>query len=335
MISGLGASPAAYVQPFQSGSARAGTGASPAAPGLQGDTKGTQGSVQGLLNSAEVPARVQGLSSTNKGGGERELSSEDEQKVKDLKGRETEVRAHEAAHSAAGGSLTGGTSFDYATGPDGKNYIVGGEVSIDSSGVSNDPEATIRKMDLVIQAATAPAEPSSQDRQVAAQAQQTRTTAISEAIALAAQEDQQQSGGTGNPGETGARDSENTSGTSADGGLQALLSQAIEAYQAPAQTSAASGEAASGDAAGGVLRLTRASDQNRNDTIQQAGQQAGNTQPARVDPFSEALTRSGPASARQDEDEASEQSGAQNLLSRAIDAYREPHGFTRQADFSV
>ena len=233
MISGLGASPAAFVPPFQSASARAGGGAGAPAPGLQGETTGTQGGIQGLLNSAEAPAHVQGLSSANKGGGEDPLSSEDEQKIKALKARETEVRAHEAAHSAAGGSLTGGVSFEYTTGPDGKSYIAGGEVSIDASAVGDDPEATIRKMDQVIRAATAPTDPSAQDRQVAAQAQQTRTEATSEAIALAADEKDGQSGRTGALSETAPSSSEETDGTSENAGLQALLSQAIEAYREP------------------------------------------------------------------------------------------------------
>jgi len=233
MISGLGASPAAFVPPFQSASARAGGGAGVPAPGLQGETTATQGGIQGLLNSAQAPARVQSLSSANKGGGEDPLNSEDAQKIKDLKARETEVRAHEAAHSAAGGSLTGGVSFEYTTGPDGKSYIAGGEVSIDASAVGDDPEATIRKMDQVIRAATAPTDPSAQDRQVAAQAQQTRTQAISEAIALAADEKDGQSGRTGALSEAAAQASEETGGTPEDAGLQALLSQAIEAYQEP------------------------------------------------------------------------------------------------------
>lgn len=93
-----------------------------------------------------------------------------EQRVIDqLKSRDREVRAHEQAHAAVGGSLAGSPSYEYQTGPDGKKYAVGGEVSIDVS-KTNDPETTIRKMQTVRAAALAPAEPSSQDRKVAAEA---------------------------------------------------------------------------------------------------------------------------------------------------------------------
>mgnify|MGYP000386241584 CR=1 FL=1 len=89
--------------------------------------------------------------------------------LRELQARDREVRAHEAAHKAVGGALAGGMSFTYQTGPDGRQYAVGGEVSIDS-GPERDPQATIAKMRQVIAAALAPAEPSAQDRAVAAQA---------------------------------------------------------------------------------------------------------------------------------------------------------------------
>lgn len=101
-----------------------------------------------------------------------DLSTDEQREVDDLEQTDTEVRAHEAAHVAAGGSFVrGGASFSYQTGPDGKQYAVGGEVSIDTSEISDDPAATVQKMQTVLAAALAPAEPSSQDHQVAAQAQ--------------------------------------------------------------------------------------------------------------------------------------------------------------------
>ena len=96
-----------------------------------------------------------------------------EQVLAQLKARDTEVRAHEQAHlSAAGPYSTGGMSFSYQTGPDGKRYAIGGEVGIDISPVANDPEATLRKAQVVQAAALAPAEPSTQDMRVASQASQ-------------------------------------------------------------------------------------------------------------------------------------------------------------------
>jgi len=110
----------------------------------------------------------------NKGiGGQEELSKEEKKKVQELKARDKEVRAHEMAHIAAGGHyVRGGASYEYETGPDGRKYAVGGEVSIDTSPVKNDPQATIQKMRVVRKAALAPAQPSGQDRAVAAKAAQ-------------------------------------------------------------------------------------------------------------------------------------------------------------------
>lgn len=96
---------------------------------------------------------------------------EQQLEIAELASRDREVRAHEQAHAAVGGVHAGAPSYTYGRGPDGKSYAVGGEVGIDVSPVSGDPEATLRKMDIVQRAALAPAEPSGQDRSVAAQAQ--------------------------------------------------------------------------------------------------------------------------------------------------------------------
>ena len=91
--------------------------------------------------------------------------SEDEFKmIEDLKMRDREVKAHEQAHKSVGGQYTGAISYSYQAGPDGKRYAVGGEVPIDVSPVSGDPQATMTKMTIVRAAATAPAEPSAQDQ---------------------------------------------------------------------------------------------------------------------------------------------------------------------------
>lgn len=109
-----------------------------------------------------------------------ELTPEETQLVSQLAARDSEVRAHEAAHSSAGGSLTGGASYEYQRGPDGRMYAAGGEVSIDTGAMSGDPQATIAKMQTVMAAANAPAEPSSQDRKVAAQASIMMNEAVAE-----------------------------------------------------------------------------------------------------------------------------------------------------------
>jgi hypothetical protein len=99
-----------------------------------------------------------------------ELSDQEEARVRELKRRDAEVRAHELAHVAAGGNLVqGGANFDYETGPDGKRYAVGGNVSIDTA-PGDTPEETMIRAETIRRAAMAPANPSSQDRQVASQA---------------------------------------------------------------------------------------------------------------------------------------------------------------------
>ena len=100
------------------------------------------------------------------------LSESDLRLVSELKARDRVVRAHEMAHMAAGaGLVTRGASFSYQTGPDGQRYAVGGEVSIDTS-PGRTPEETLLKAERIRAAALAPAEPSGQDRQVAATAAQ-------------------------------------------------------------------------------------------------------------------------------------------------------------------
>lgn len=99
--------------------------------------------------------------------------SEQEQKQLDyLKKRDQEVRAHEMAHVAVGGDLVKrGASYEYETGPDGKRYAVGGDVIIDTS-AGRTPEDTLRRAERIRAAAMAPAEPSTQDYNVARQADQ-------------------------------------------------------------------------------------------------------------------------------------------------------------------
>ncbi|MES2819548.1 MAG: putative metalloprotease CJM1_0395 family protein [Pseudomonadota bacterium] len=96
---------------------------------------------------------------------------QEQQVISDLASRDRKVRIHEQAHAAVGGAYAGAPTYTFKRGPDGKSYAVGGEVSIDASPVPNDPAATLRKMEVVLRAALAPAEPSAQDLRVASQAQ--------------------------------------------------------------------------------------------------------------------------------------------------------------------
>lgn len=94
----------------------------------------------------------------------------EQREIRSLSARDREVRAHEQAHAAVGGKHAGSPVYEFVRGPDGVSYAVGGEVKISTSPVPGDPEATIAKAQQLRRAANAPAEPSSQDRQVAAAA---------------------------------------------------------------------------------------------------------------------------------------------------------------------
>lgn len=102
-----------------------------------------------------------------------QLSRTEQQQVQELRVRDSSVRAHEQAHLAAAGRFaTGGPSFQYRRGPDGRQYAISGEVKIDTTPIPDDPRATLQKARKVQHAALAPAEPSAQDRAVAAKAAQ-------------------------------------------------------------------------------------------------------------------------------------------------------------------
>lgn len=109
------------------------------------------------------------------------LSPEAQQQLRELQQRDATVRSHEQAHIAAGGPhVTGGASYSYQKGPDGKQYAIGGSVSIDTSAVSGDPQATKEKAQQIRRAALAPGEPSAQDQQVASKATSMEAQAASE-----------------------------------------------------------------------------------------------------------------------------------------------------------
>jgi hypothetical protein len=115
----------------------------------------------------------------------QKLTQAELQFLQELKQTDTKVRSHEMAHIAAGGRyITSGANFTYQRGPDGQNYAVGGEVSIDTSPVPGDPQATIQKMRQVKNAALAPANPSSQDMKVASKASQSASKALSDLMIL-------------------------------------------------------------------------------------------------------------------------------------------------------
>lgn len=127
----------------------------------------------------------------NSGRTEEELKAEQKQ-IQDLAARDREVRAHEQAHAAVAGQYAGSPTYSFVRGPDGVSYAVGGSVEVDTSPIPGDPEATLRKAQQLRRAANAPAEPSSQDGRVAAQAAKMELEARAELRAKEAAEAEEQ-----------------------------------------------------------------------------------------------------------------------------------------------
>lgn len=142
---------------------------------------------ESALPNAEKPSTVEPTTNAGKTDGQT-LSQKEQKEVQKLKQRDQEVKAHEQAHKAAGGQYAGSASFEYTRGPDGKRYAVGGEVQIDVSEIAGDPAATKAKMQQVQRAALAPAQPSSQDRSVAAKASKKAARATQELMEQRAEE---------------------------------------------------------------------------------------------------------------------------------------------------
>ena len=152
-------------------------------PGLKSLFSGTN-PVSGVENSTggnrSASTRSAGDGTASGSGSEsagRRLSGDDKvslsseaQMLQKLAARDREVRQHEAAHVAIAGQFAGAPTYTYQRGPDGKAYAIGGEVSLDIAKVAGDPEATLQKAETIHAAALAPAQPSGQDRKVAARA---------------------------------------------------------------------------------------------------------------------------------------------------------------------
>ncbi len=99
--------------------------------------------------------------------GKEGLSESEKAEIKRLEARDREVRTHEQAHVNAGASSP---HYEYEVGPDGKRYITGGHAEIETSKAAT-PKQTIEKAQKIKRAALAPANPSAQDRKVAAEAE--------------------------------------------------------------------------------------------------------------------------------------------------------------------
>ncbi|MES0811826.1 putative metalloprotease CJM1_0395 family protein [Roseibium sp. SCPC15] len=219
------------------------------AGGNQGSATGAAAGGSGQSATAAQPAQQKDSEKEEDSDGDG-LNEAEEKQVKELAKRDREVRAHEQAHARVGGAYASAPTYTFQQGPDGKRYAIGGEVQIDTA-KERTPEATIRKMQIVIRAATAPAEPSSQDLKVAQQARSQLSEAQAELRQQKAKElkgeDEDSTGPAspeagGNPdggseaqaknGEAEENTSANSSGSSEEGSSDDSLkrSNAIAAY---------------------------------------------------------------------------------------------------------
>lgn len=100
-----------------------------------------------------------------------QLSPEQLTYLEKLKTTDLHVRTHEGQHMAiAGAYAIGGPRYSYTKGPDGRMYATGGAVKLDTSPIPNNPAATIKKAQILRQAALAPSDPSGADRAIASAA---------------------------------------------------------------------------------------------------------------------------------------------------------------------
>lgn len=137
----------------------------------KGDGGPENGNVPSVDGKTEQPAEP-GLSKPSLSKQDPAKAAQDQKRIEELKKIDSNVRAHEQAHlAAAGGLAMSGASFTYTRGPDGRQYAVAGEVSIDVS-PGKTPQETINKAERIKAAALAPADPSAQDRAVAGSAAQ-------------------------------------------------------------------------------------------------------------------------------------------------------------------
>ena len=139
----------------------------------QSNDRGIENNTDNSVSSGDKTANAENNTQNNdKNAGQKnigELSLEEQRIVTELQAADTNVRAHEAAHMAAGGGLTSPASYTYERGPDNKMYAVAGEVGISTS-EGNTPQESLNKAQTIRRAALAPADPSPQDLKVAAQA---------------------------------------------------------------------------------------------------------------------------------------------------------------------
>ncbi|HET9751721.1 MAG TPA: putative metalloprotease CJM1_0395 family protein [Myxococcales bacterium] len=118
---------------------------------------------------ADKRARAKQAEQPAAGGGSVEEWREQEQRLRELAERDRAVRSHEqAVRAMAGSQAVRSATYSYQVGPDGRLYVVDGELSFDTSEVPGDPEATLRKAEQLQRATAGTGQASPEDRAAAA-----------------------------------------------------------------------------------------------------------------------------------------------------------------------
>ncbi len=193
-------------------------------PSISNAPNGDRSNQRGITSEREAPVYDEngrlGSESSEESSASSELSPAEKRKVQELKRVDSRVRSHEQAHLAAAGSFAqGGISFEFVQGPDGNRYAVGGSVQLDASKAST-PEETVQKLQRVKQAAMAPADPSPQDLQIAAEASRKLAQAQAESSGEGASGENESSGTESSDGSSELTGSESEIGSSADDGIE-------------------------------------------------------------------------------------------------------------------
>jgi hypothetical protein len=105
--------------------------------------------------------------------------------VQRMRVQEREVRRTQVMKAAVGGAFAGDSTYQFAMGPDGHRYIVGGDVSFDVSPVENNPRATISKMQRIRAAAGVSVQTTQNDRVTTFMSVRTEGTARSQLAKMA------------------------------------------------------------------------------------------------------------------------------------------------------
>jgi hypothetical protein len=109
-----------------------------------------------------------------------DLTAEEKTAIDRLRQRDGQVRQEEQAHAGTAGAAAGPISYTYATGPDGRQYAVGGEVSVRLSNPSGDPAQYAQAAVRLSAAAHAAHNPSAADLSAASKGYQALAAALAE-----------------------------------------------------------------------------------------------------------------------------------------------------------